>query len=168
METDIYEILGKHFRNEISTSEQLYLKQWLESDENKLMFHEVEKVWKHSATIEASVKPDVDKEWNRFNQLKSDPSPISYLEEKKNPITLDLRKWGLRVAAVLLIGLTTYAAFEILKPTPENVNLIAVTTLSEVKEVTLPDGSVITLNKATTIQYPENFSGEKPSGNPDR
>jgi transmembrane sensor len=158
MVTDIYEILGRHFRNEISPDEKLYLEQWLESDENKCIFNEVEKAWKYFASIKASIKPDIDKEWERFNQLKVNPSALSYLEEKKNPVTLNLRNWGLYAAAVLLIGLTIYASYKILKPTSENINLIAVISANETKEVTLPDGSVITLNKTSTIQYPENFS----------
>lgn len=158
METELYEILGKHFRNEISSEEKLFLEKWLESDENKHIYKEVEKTWNLSSRIKASINPDIDKEWERFHQLKADRSPISYLEEKKNPAIRDFRKWGLRVAAVLLIGLTTFAAFKLLQPTAENINLIAVASTDNTKEVVLPDGSIITLNKNTTIQYPENFS----------
>jgi len=160
METDIYEIIGKEFRNEITSDEKMYLEQWLKLEGNRQIFHEVEKVWKHTGSLEFYIKPDVDMEWGRFNKLKVDPSTLSYLEEKKTPKLRALRNWGLKVAAVFFIGLISFISIKLLKPTTEIANLITVSATDMVKEVTLPDGSILTLNKATTIQYPEKFKGK--------
>lgn len=160
METELYEILGKHFRNEISPEEKLILDKWLESEENQIIYKEVEKTWILTSSLKPPFKPDVNEEWSRFNQLLTNRSPLSYLEKEKEPKVRNLKVWGLRVAAVLLIGLTVFAALKFVKPAGQIPDLLALSTTNELKEFGLPDGSIVTLNKNSTIEYPKDFSGK--------
>jgi transmembrane sensor len=157
MEPEIYKILGKHFRNEITSEEKHQLEEWLHSDENKNIFAEIENIWKLTGRSDFNVNPDIDKEWARFNSLKENPASLEYLEVKKNVNLHEFKKWGLRIAAILLVGITIYTAFKILKPSAEKELFVSISSNKEIKEITLPDGSVITMNKETTIQYPAKF-----------
>jgi len=61
--------------------------------------------------------------------------------------------WNVAAAAILILGVG-YLAQRYLAPSPE---MISVLSGDQVKEFTLPDGSLVTLNKQAELVYPEKF-----------
>lgn len=60
------------------------------------------------------------------------------------------------VAAVALLGILSWTTYIYMSP----ANMMTVSALAETKQVQLPDGSRVTLNRYTTLTYPERFGGK--------
>lgn len=60
------------------------------------------------------------------------------------------------VAAVILLGVLSWGTYIYMSP----ANILTVSTLAETKQVQLPDGSRVTLNRYTTLSYPEKFKSK--------
>lgn len=87
----------------------------------------------------------------RFSATASYPQ----LEKKLNFHTRRLfmiRTFG-AAAAVLLLCLSVWTAYVYMQP----VSIQTVTTLAETRSISLPDGSLVTLNHYSSLSYPERF-----------
>lgn len=151
----------KHLLGETSAAEQKLVQDWLLADTgNKAYFDELRKVWDTSLQLAAASKVDENKAWQRFRQRvqKGDtdlPAPAPAVI----PVTQKQFRWRkIAAAVILLIGLATAAYFIYQEPGVEQV--IAETTGDTLTE-RLPDGSMVMLNKASSITYPASFKGDK-------
>ena len=141
---------------EASKQEQELVEAWLkQSDANKQEYERFRKIWDNSKNIAAKSTVSVDDAWARFQQR---------VEQKDNPVdntapfpSTKKRTFGtwLRAAAIMLLiaggGLTAYKMSN--STTTINSELAVITE-------TLPDGTVVTLNKNSSISYHKNFKGD--------
>lgn len=67
------------------------------------------------------------------------------------------RKFVTLAAAVALIGVLGFSAYHYYN----SIHIITVSTLAEVKEITLPDGSAVTLNHHSTLSYSAKFNEQE-------
>lgn len=146
------ELLVKYLLGEATTEEQALAAQWIEaSDANKRYFENFKLIWEHSRKLAVTSTVNEEEAWLRFKQRIAEPA---------KPKTIELRPnfaWA-RAASILLViavgGLLTYF---IANRGPE---MIALNSGNNVLIDTLPDGSVVTLNKQSTLSYPEDFDGD--------
>ena len=150
------ELLTKQMLGEASKQEQELVEAWLkQSDANKQEYERFRKIWDNSKNIAAKSTVSVDDAWARFQQR---------VEQKDNPVdntapfpSTKKRTFGtwLRAAAIMLLiaggGLTAYKMSN--STTTINSELAVITE-------TLPDGTVVTLNKNSSISYHKNFKGD--------
>lgn len=85
---------------------------------------------------------DIDEDWQKVRKRMANNKSI-----RLNPY------WRTAAAVILLLGVG-FIAQKYLAPSPE---MIAVLSGEQMKEVLLPDGSIVTLNKQAELIYPEKF-----------
>lgn len=121
------------------------VEKWLsESDENRIYFNELEKVWAETKNIQTKpLAVDVDAAWEKL----SNRIHATKVEKDINKFSRQL----LKIAAVLII---TFGIWAIVANLNNNKSLISQNTTIE---KVLSDGSDITLNKNSKLLYPNKF-----------
>lgn len=138
---DIDRIITLYLSNEASSEEKAKLESWINlSKENRRYFTNMVKVWEYSITYSGDNESH-EKRFQHFQQqaLKRRNRRISYITSA--------------VAAVALLVLAIN--FFIVSP---KAMLTAEANSDEKKEIVLPDGSTVWLNRNSTIHYPKNFT----------
>lgn len=133
-----------------SAEEQLAVGQWMAaSSDNEKYFQHFKLIWEQSHTLASPVATDENEAWTRFQQRVNRPeTPVVELTATRKP-------WLRIAAAVAVIVVAGTIAFLMMnKPAAHQLELVAAN--SPVTD-TLPDGSIITLNKNSRIQYASNF-----------
>ena len=147
-EQDKYLILiHKRLTSQLSSDEAQELDTWLASDaEHRTLYENTAKSWEQSVQYKADYQPDTASAWNKFNE-KIDTGKVVRMPAR--------RRWIAAAAAVLLL---VAGGFWWLNNAATPENWVEIQTNDATQEVTLPDGSSISLNKNTTFAYRENFA----------
>jgi transmembrane sensor len=126
--------------------EQEQVKQWLADDANLAYYNQLKKIWDDSRQLALTSTVDGNRAWQKFQQ-RIRPAPV--------------HRTGfgwMRIAASVIIiaglGLLVWWVFN--DPTKEMTVVAQKTVLND----TLPDGSVVTVNKGSSISYLSKFKGE--------
>lgn len=147
---DIDDLLVKYLAGEATEAEKSEVQQWLQSGEsNRRYYDHFRLIWEESLRLAATTTVDEQGAWERFKQRTRQPAPVRQLPSAG---------W-IRVAAILVLALGLgWLAWSLLSG-PGEVTLAVVESTGEVKIDTLPDGSVITLNKHSSASWPQQFTG---------
>jgi transmembrane sensor len=144
----------KHLLGEASPEEEQTVIEWMnENASNKEYYNQFKKIWDSSKELAAGSTVDVNKAWERFQMRVAD--------KNESPKVISHKRFSwLRIAAsvILFAGLGVAAYFKFSNNEPKEM---VAQTGQNVLVDTLPDGSVITLNKKSTITYPSKFKGDK-------
>lgn len=146
------ELLGKYLLGEANPEEREEVDRWLKLPENQREYDRLQKLWAASEFQAQASSVDVEAAWQKVNQqISTDKSKIRQLSLRQK---FDLNPY-LRIAAVVLfaslLGLVYY------------LNQSSQTTLlasSELIEATLPDGSLVSINKNSRLSFKKNFKGD--------
>ena len=147
LENHIESIITREISGEISADEQYVLNKWLtESAENEQYFKNLQKIYSQANKSNKEDTPaiDVNQEWQRFkNSVQPESTKTTYQTN-----------WIRIAASVVVIAVLGYLiwfnAFQ--------SNSITVLAEHSGQLITLPDNSVVTLNKDATITYPRAFA----------
>lgn len=142
----------KHLLGEASPEEEQAVNEWMnENATNKEYYNQFKKILDRSKELAADSTLDVNKAWERFQKR------VAVQNETPKVLKRGRFSW-MRVAAsiILIAGLGIAAYFMINNNGPKEM---VAQTGENVLIDTLPDGSVITLNKRSTITYPSKFKG---------
>ncbi|MBL7742066.1 MAG: FecR domain-containing protein [Chitinophagaceae bacterium] len=143
----------KYLLGEAAADEWEQVMQWLKADDaNQVYFDQLKKVWDTSRRVAAVSEVDEHKAWERFQQR------IHGNTKKEAPVRSTRFGW-MRIAAavVIFIGLGISVYLITNQPAKEMIVQAQQTVLND----TLPDGSVVTVNKGSSISYPSKFKGNK-------
>ena len=143
----------KHLLGETSPEEDQAVQRWQEEDaSHRDYYRQLQQIWDSSKAIAASSSIDENKAWANFQQRIAKGNTGSPVIKQNN------FSW-MKVAAavILLIGISVAAYFILNKETP--VKELIAQTQQNVLIDTLSDGSVVTLNKKSSITYPNKFKG---------
>jgi len=148
-EQDKYLILiHKRLTAQLSSEEAQELDLWLQSNPEHLALYETTaKSWEQSQQYKADYQPNTASGWNKLNE-KIDNGKVVRMPVR--------RRWIAVAAAVLLLAGGAFWWLNNMTTAPEN--WVKIQTNDATQEVTLPDGSSISLNKNTTLAYRENFA----------
>lgn len=142
------ELLIKFLLKESSAEENFEVSEWLQfSEANGAYFAQLEKIWTESKTLSTKSDVDVEAAWAKF---KSTANAIPTLKLKP------INNW-MRIAAVLVLAMGSWALYSIFKPQ----GYTDVNTNAQVLSQILPDGSELTLNKFSHIEYANNFKSNR-------
>lgn len=148
------EIMVRFLTGECTEEELRGVNTWLEeSDENVRELFRIEEIYHLSKLSKTAGEAETGKaEKALFKRLEK--------EETQRTKVRRMHSW-VRYAALftgvfLIAGLGHY----IYREYSEVSNLVAVTAQDEIKELTLPDGTKVWLNKHTTLKYPRTFSNK--------
>lgn len=162
------ELIAKYFAGETTSQEADILAAWIsESDQNKQFFDEYRQTWLLIEQTAINKKINVDHEWNEVSgKLSSEKLNIPITQSSAataataatdaHKLRLLYRKVS-RYAAVMMIFLTISALAYYYIATPKMV-IIAAGNTSLIQK--LPDGTIVTLNAGSKLEYPEKFSTE--------
>lgn len=150
----IDELLIRYLTDLATDDEKVEVVEWLNfNNENQNYFNKFKSVWESSSNLKAYEEIDTE------SSLKSIKKRIDFKpkpEAKVKPL------WMLmRVAAILVIFLGLYLIFSNKDDITESISVVKIECTTEVKTVILPDKSVVTLNLASLIEYPEKFDGNE-------
>ena len=145
------DVLMMHLLGETTEQQNSMVADWLkENDANKHHYEQIKTIWNTSKQLAATKTVDTNKAWDRFQQRVNE-APAT------KTIAMPQRKMSwMQIAAtlVLFIGaawMVKFFAYDFGRTTIVADN----TVISE----TLPDGTVVTLNKASLLKYKTSFDG---------
>jgi len=142
-ETDL---LIRYLAQEISAEESDIVQTWLNtSEENKKYFDQLKHLWEDSNN-----RAELDQ---KFQTLQAWPKVQDIINESKPESGRSYRLiWKVALAAsiLLFIGIGSYFVF--------NNNEIKITSNRKVIKVTLPDASIVWLNRNSELIYNKNYS----------
>lgn len=140
---------------EASPEEIRDLEEWVKADpENRQLFISMRNAWELSEHSALNKTPDLGEEWLKLSsRIRKTETSIPHPASMASHPAFRL----LRLAAVILLLLVpAFLLFRYISGSSE-VEVIAYQGLTE---CTLPDGSLITLNKGSVLRYPEHFSDQ--------
>lgn len=149
------ELLAKYMLGEASAVEIATIESWMAADEkNRRYFNHFKLIWETSKTLQTESKLDVDASWDKFKELKKS-APATNAAVK----TMPKRNSWMRIAAIgLLVLCSGVVLYSVLKP--GKPNMLTFQTGDKVRIDTLADGSIITLNKNSSLTYPDRFNSD--------
>lgn len=154
----IDELLVKSMLDEASVAEQIEIKQWLLDDDDHQRYYEhFELIWQESRRFARQSTVDEHAAWERFKartRVGEVETPIVPLYPK--PVFRILRMVAMVLVAAGVGWVSYLAATRHASPT-----MLTIQSGTETRTDTLPDGSVVTLNRKSSISFPEQFSGDK-------
>ncbi|MEN8117174.1 MAG: FecR family protein [Bacteroidota bacterium] len=149
---DKEEVIVRYLCNELNNAERQEFEKWInENPDNKNLFEDFKKLWSHSNNLSLVETTDIDADWQKTKQRMNfeQEAPTCSLPFNKNRFSF------IRIAAtiIILIGIGLLSK-QFLFNSPE---LIMAESGEFKKEITLPDGSFILLNKHSQLTFPEKF-----------
>jgi transmembrane sensor len=149
------ELLVKYLLGETSAAEEHSVLQWINAHpDNKRYFDHFKLIWAESKNLEQKSTVDENKAWERFKQNVTQHGQPT-VEDNVVPFE-PRKKSGIykMAAAVALLVIGSFAIYFF----NYNSGDIVLASADKVLIDTLPDGSVITLNKNSTLAYAKNFN----------
>jgi transmembrane sensor len=154
------DLLVKHLTGEATEAEMLQVEKWLANDEaNKHYFEHFKLIWEESVQLANTSQVNEQAAWERFQNR---------VQEGSFQTTPKTRVWSMNSALMraaiisgLIIGIAviTYILFN--NNPGKVVSMATLQATNAVKSDSLPDGSVVTLNKHSQVSFPEQFTSNK-------
>jgi transmembrane sensor len=151
LHTTIDELLVKYLLQEATSEERQEVEKWMAQNEtNKKQFEHFELLWNESRKAAALSTVDETIAWQKFQQKLKEPKVIQL------PARFNLMKIA---AAVVILVAGAWFLNTIFNTGSDKLQLVQ--TQMNILADTLPDGSVVTLNKNSSIEYKEKFTKGK-------
>jgi ferric-dicitrate binding protein FerR (iron transport regulator) len=140
------EMLVKFLLDEVTEDERAKVEGWISLEPaNEKYFNHFELIWQQSKVLAASTEMDENAAWDRFKRrVENNNAPAIVVPFKKK------FNW-LRVAAVFIITVSVATVFYLVTNT--KTNRLELASNDVILNDTLPDNSVVTLNKNSTLSY---------------
>jgi ferric-dicitrate binding protein FerR (iron transport regulator) len=153
------DLLVKHLTGEATEAETLQVEQWLASDEaNKHYFEHFKLIWEESVQMANTTTVNEQLAWERF-QNRVQQGSFSRPKAQVWSLSSPLMRAAIITGLVIGLAVITLVLFH---NNPGNViAMVTVQANNVVKADSLPDGSVVTLNKHSQVSYPEKFNSDK-------
>lgn len=151
---NIDDLLVKVVLGESTAEELSFVQGWrTESPENERYFADFERIWEESRNL--TIRSTVDEEvaWGRFKKrVDGEDNKVVEMGSGRG------RQWMLRVAAVFVVAMVGGWVFYTYSYKPGQ--FLSLNSGVNVLLDTLPEGSVVTMNKESSIRYRRRFTGD--------
>lgn len=145
-------LLASYFAGEADPAECAQVEAWLNaSEENKNYFNASKKAWDASAALLSGKTFDTETAWKNLQLKINEPA-----EEKTRDRGY---RWYAAAGIFLVIGIASWLWFN--RGTPEVITTLAIASTADVVNDTLPDGTLVSLNKNSELVYPSAFTGDE-------
>lgn len=144
------ELLIKQLLNETSAEENNLVNNWrAEKSNNEKYYQDFKTIWESSKHLQTNTAIDENISWIRFQQrVEQNGENVVPLRSKAKQFT-----W-MKAAAALIIIAGGLLGLNVMFSNKE----IVIASNNEIRVETLPDGSIITLNKHSTLAYSKSFN----------
>ncbi|MFK8006810.1 MAG: FecR family protein [Saprospiraceae bacterium] len=150
-EEQLIELIHKKSTNALTSDERQMLNTLLENKENQLLAQQIEAAWEKSLNYQKDFTPNIELGLSKLKTRIKEEKTTS-----PKVVSLQNRRSWLRIAAaaaVLIVGgLFTFNQLN----SGQDWQKVAVTDIT--KNLTLTDGSMITINSTSELEYPVEFS----------
>jgi ferric-dicitrate binding protein FerR (iron transport regulator) len=146
--------LVKYLSGELNDVENKEVELWLESPENKTEFEKVIQLWDATANLKDSELFHADKNWNSLKELMK-----THDKKGNRERNLIIIKYAVAASFLVILGLASFFYFQGNKA-GKLIQHIAANSKLE-KPVTLPDGTIVHLNRNTSLTYSKDFNGKE-------
>ncbi len=153
---NIDELLVKSMLDEASIAEQIEIKQWLlDDDDNQRYFEHFELIWNESKRLARTSTVDENAAWERFKaRTRARDQETEIIPMYPKPVFRILRM----VAMVLMTAGVGWLSYIFATRSSSN-EMLTISSGMQTLTDTLPDGSIVTLNRKSSISYPQEFEG---------
>jgi transmembrane sensor len=148
------ELLISYLLGETRDDETSQVRQWIAAaPSHQQHFEQLSLIWESSKNLGLTGTANAHASLDRFKQ--------KHARNNTHPKVASLRFFWLKVAAVLAVVFTAaWLLYQQSVKKPDNLSALnQIKTIGAVKADTLPDGSVVTLNKNTAFARPQQFLG---------
>lgn len=143
------ELLIKFLLQESTQNESQQVENWINSSEkNKKQFLELKTIWEESKALKIAHPRNEEIAWENF-KLRTETLKSN---QKTSDKIFILSLWQ-QIAAAIVIGFLGFWGYN----QYEKSKFTEILSINKVSSETLPDGSILTLNKNTKISYATNF-----------
>jgi transmembrane sensor len=135
---------------EATEEERQLIEVWMNSSNtNKKQFEDFKTIWEESKRLAAVSTVEEDEAWKRFKSRINQPKQTAVVRTMR-----PTNWWRIAALFIIIIG-AGYFGYKLLSKKPVQNIVVAShqTTLTD----TLPDGSIVTLNKNSSLHYPSKF-----------
>ncbi len=147
------ELLVKYLLGESTVDENIAVEQWINKDEiNQKYYNDFKTIWEESKQFAYKSTVDEEASWQRFRS-RIQAVPTNKAEVK----SINTFSWIKIAAMIVIIAGAVVLGYKIFSN--KEIKTLAVQSQSKVVTDTLPDRSIITLNKNSSISYPAKFNG---------
>lgn len=148
------ELLERHMVGETNEAERMIVEEWLEKDaNNREAYLQMKKLWDSLPKPLEVLEVDVDKAWTDFKVARDRrAAELTEMPKKKTKI-IQWNWWA--AASILLVCMVGIYVFDRLQR--EEMHLVS---QEAVRQDSLPDGSLVTLNKNTELAYSSTWSNK--------
>ena len=145
---DYIELISSYLSDELDSSQISVLEDWVKANsDNKKTFVAYKNAWVGSNITKSNNNIDVNAEFNNLQSKLFVGNETHTIVKKNNSM-----KFLLRIAAVIAIILAGIVSVNFYL----NSKTLIYTAQNEVVEQTTPDGSVISINRNTSVEYNNN------------
>jgi transmembrane sensor len=149
-ENEYITLILKHLDGETDEMEEAGLQQWLDADpDHRREYRELERIWEDSGRLRNSRSFDKATAWKKI-EAKVSPGDAAYGGHGK-PFP-----WKRVLAAACVLGVLLSAGWWF-GARKSGRSLQVIPALDAVRQLSLPDGSVVELLKGATLRYKEPF-----------
>lgn len=153
------DVLVKYLLGEADSEEQMAVEQWIAADAaNQKHYRDMKLIWEESKKLEGQTTVSTDAAWERLMQRVEHDEKSDTATQPSRTIQFSPTRW-MRAAALLLVMVGSGWLIYLLSGAG-NEQMLA-QSFDKVLITTLPDGSVVTLNKNSELSYPAHFDGGK-------
>jgi ferric-dicitrate binding protein FerR (iron transport regulator) len=147
----IDELLIRYLEGIASENERIELDKWVkQQDENAQYFNKIKSVWEKSAGLKSFQQIDTE------SSLKNVKKRIGFKEANKRKIQ---PLWiAVRIAAIVILFFGIYSIFRQKDEAKSDTEFTRIESGNELKTFTLPDSTIVSLNKESQLAYFEDFN----------
>jgi len=145
------ELLARYLAGETDSGEKEQVENWIDaSKENRAHYESMKKTWDATEEKNGKTNFNTDAAWSRMKvrMNSSEETPA------KQPRNFSRIAASITVFLIMAVALLWY-----LQPTTPMVQPLAFNSGDQFVQDTLPDGSIISLNKNSRLTYPSSFTG---------
>lgn len=147
------DLLVKFLLGEAGDTEQQEVERWIKaSKENESYFRHFSLIWEQSKQLASVSSVSEDRAWERFQRRVQQPA-----RPQARRVSLFNQSWARAASVLLLIAAGWLGYRNVWLPSQLLVLSSEETAITE----TLPDGSVVTLNRHSRLSCPQRFSGAR-------
>ncbi|TDH29049.1 DUF4974 domain-containing protein [Segetibacter sp. 3557_3] len=148
----IDDLLVKVMLGEASPGEETTVRDWIAaSSENNRYYQQFRQIWQQSRILGPENAPGEEEAWQKL-QLRIQPPAGAKV------VTFSRYRGVAIAAAVILVAATFIVSLLVYDGTPKESRLVST---NAVIHDTLPDGSIITLNKNSSLTFPARFNDDQ-------
>jgi len=147
------DLLVKYMLGEATEEERFMVETWINKNvANKKLYDDFETIWRESKQLATVSTVDENLAWQKFKARINQPKQTAVIKSMNR-----VAWWRIAAVFIIIIG-GGYLGYKLLNEKP--IESIVVASGQAIITDTLPDGSMVTLNKNSEIDYPSRFNGD--------